>query len=128
MPKSTIHTDKAPAAIGPYSQATRAGGWLLVSGQIPVDPSTGELTEGPAAEQARTVLTHLRHVVEAAGGTLADVCKVTVYLRDMGSFGAVNEVYAGFFDADPPARACVEVSRLPKDVDVEMDAIAFLDA
>jgi 2-iminobutanoate/2-iminopropanoate deaminase len=127
MPKQIIHTDSAPAAIGPYSQATLAGGWLYVSGQLPADPATGELVAGPVAEQARRVLTNLKNVVEAAGGTMDDICKVTVFLRDLSAFGEMNDVYATFFTANPPARACVEVSRLPKDVDVEMDAFAFLD-
>jgi len=127
MTKRIVTTDKAPAAIGPYSQAVQTGPFLFVSGQIPVDPATGALVDGPAPVQARRVLENLRNVIEAAGGTLADVAKVTVFLRDMNAFGEVNEVYAGFFDADPPARACVEVSRLPKDVQVEMDAVAFLD-
>ena len=127
MPKQIIHTDSAPAAIGPYSQATMAGGWLYVSGQLPADPATGELVAGPVADQARRVLTNLKNVVEAAGGTMDDICKVTVFLRDLAAFGEMNDVYATFFTANPPARACVEVSRLPKDVDVEMDAFAFLD-
>ena len=127
MPKQIIHTDSAPAAIGPYSQATLANGWLYVSGQLPADPATGELVDGPVAEQAHRVLTNVKNVVEAAGGTMDDICKVTVFLRDLSAFVEMNDVYAAFFTANPPARACVEVSRLPKDVDVEMDAFAFLD-
>jgi 2-iminobutanoate/2-iminopropanoate deaminase len=124
----TIHsTEKAPAAIGPYSQAVSAGGWLYLSGQIPIDPASGDLVTGSVAEQSRRVLDNLKAVVEAAGGGLADVVKVTVYLTDLGTFGEMNEVYAAFFSENPPARACVEVARLPKDVSVEMDAVARLD-
>ena len=127
MPKTVFQTDTAPAAIGPYSQATRAGGLLFVSGQIPVDPATGELVGGSVAVQARQVLTNLSNILTAAGGSLSDAVKVTVFLSDLSAFGEMNEVYGDFFTQDPPARACVEVSRLPKDVDVEMDAIACLD-
>lgn len=125
MSKEIIRTDKAPTAVGPYSQGIRAGGWVFVSGQIPMDPETGELQGGNVQEQARRVLKNLEGVLGAAGLGLADVVKVTVYLTDMDNFQAVNEIYASFFKSDPPARACVEVSRLPKGVDVEMDAVAY---
>jgi 2-iminobutanoate/2-iminopropanoate deaminase len=123
--RKAVRTDAAPKAIGPYSQAILADGWLYCSGQIPLDPATGNLVGGDAAAQAERVLKNLQAVVEAAGGTLADAVKCTVYLRDMGSFPAVNEVYARFFPGGaPPARATVEVARLPKDVLVEIDLVA----
>ncbi|MHC4779843.1 MAG: RidA family protein [Planctomycetota bacterium] len=124
--KQVISTDGAPAAIGPYSQAVVAGGWLFASGQIPLDPATGELTGGSVADQTKRVLTNLSAVLQGAGATLDNVVKCTCYLKDMGSFAAMNEVYAAFFGVDPPARAAVEVSQLPKGVDIEIDAVAFL--
>ena len=124
--RRTISTDGAPRAIGPYAQAVLADGWLWCSGQIPLDPATGALVgAGDAAAQAERVLANLEAVVRAAGGTLADAVKVTIFLKDMGAFAAVNEVYARRFPGDaPPARATVEVARLPKDVLVEMDLVA----
>jgi 2-iminobutanoate/2-iminopropanoate deaminase len=124
--RRTVRTDAAPRAIGPYSQAVLADGWLWCSGQIPLDPATGALVgAGDAAAQAERVLANLEAVVRAAGGTLADAVKVTIFLKDMGAFAAVNEVYARRFPGDaPPARATVEVARLPKDVLVEMDLVA----
>ena len=123
-----INTDQAPAAIGPYSQAIQAGGWLYCSGQIPLDPSTMELVgEGDVKAQTRQALVNLQGVLTAAGTTLKSAVKCQVFLKDMGDFAAVNEVYAEFFQGDtPPARACVEVARLPKDVMVEIDCVAFL--
>lgn len=125
MPKETITTDAAPAAVGPYSQAVRAGDCLYLSGQIPIDPETGQVVTGDITEQTRRVLENLKAVIEAAELTLVDVVKVTVYLDDMGNFTAMNEVYASYFAEDPPARACVQAAALPKGVAVEMDAIAF---
>lgn len=119
-----IATTDAPAAIGPYSQAVEAGGLVFCSGQIPLDPVTGALVEGDVAQQTRQVLTNLSAVLSAAGCGLEAVLKCTVYLADMNDFGAMNEVYAEFFGDSRPARAAVEVSRLPKDVAVEIDAIA----
>ena len=123
-----IRTDAAPKAIGPYSQAVAAGGWLFCSGQIPLDPATGTIVgAGDAAAQAEQVLRNLAAVVKAAGGTMGDAVKVTLFLKDMGTFAAVNEVYGRHFPGDaPPARATVEVARLPKDVLVEMDLTARL--
>lgn len=127
MPIIPITTDNAPAAIGPYSQAVVAGGMVFASGQIPLDPASGEIVAGDTATQTRQVLENLKAVVEAAGGTMASVAKVTIYLTDMKQFAVVNEIYGSYFSAPFPARACVEVSALPKGVDVEMDAIVQVD-
>ena len=125
MPKlRTIATEAAPAAIGPYSQAVRMGKWIFCSGQIPLDPASGELVGGTAAEQAQRVLANLAAVLDAAGAGFDRVVKTTIYLKDLGDFAAVNEVYAKAFGDHRPARATVEVSRLPKDVLVEIDAVA----
>jgi len=121
-----IHTDDAPAAIGPYSQAVVADKMVYCSGQIPMDPASGELTGGDVAAQTRQVLSNLRSVLSASGASLQSVVKCTVFLKNMDDFQAMNAVYAEFFAPHAPARAAVEVSRLPKDVDVEIDAIALL--
>ena len=126
MKKQTIQTPNAPAAIGPYSQAVRAGDLLFVSGQIPLDPKTGELVRGSISEETKKVLDNLKAIIEAAGGSLGDVVKTTIFLKDMGSFAAVNEVYGTYFPQPFPARATVEVARLPRDVNVEIEAIAKL--
>lgn len=125
MTRTIIHTDGAPAAIGPYSQANQAGGFLFTAGQIPLDPATMSIVGATAAEQTRQALTNAQAVVEAGGLTLADVVKVTVFIRDMAQFGNINEVYQDFFASEPPARSVVEVSRLPKDVLVEIEMIAY---
>lgn len=125
--RRSIQTDKAPAAIGPYVQAVavRPSEMVFCSGQIPLDPESGQLVgEGDVVAQAERVLENLGAVLEAAGCSFADIVKTTIFLKDMGEFAKVNEVYAKRFTADPPARATVEVSRLPKDVLVEIDAIA----
>ncbi len=130
MSKQIIATDAAPAAIGPYSQAVLADGWLWCSGQIPLDPATMQLVgqgtdETAARAQTRQVLDNLRAVLQAGGCDFADVVKCTVFVADMGHFGAINEEYAKYFGTDaPPARATVEVRRLPKDVAVEIDCVA----
>jgi len=125
--RQAIQTDKAPKAIGPYSQAIRVGGMVYTSGQIPVEPETGALlATAPIAEQTRRVLTNLSAVLEAAGTSLANVVRTTVFLRDMNDFAAMNAEYATFFPNNPPARSCVQVARLPKDVGVEIDAIAIV--
>lgn len=124
--KQPIRTERAPKAIGPYSQAIKAGGFLFVSGQIPLDPDTGEIVQGDISAQTDRVLHNIRNIIEDSGATLHDVVKTTIYLADMDFFAAVNEVYAGYFDTEPPARATVQVSRLPKDVLVEIDAIAWI--
>lgn len=126
MSRETIQTENAPAAIGPYSQAVAADGVLYVSGQIPLDPVSGEIVEGGLSAQTTRVLENLKAVVEAAGGDLGKIVKVTIYITDMGQFATVNELYGSYFSAPFPARACVEVSALPKGVEVEMDAIAHL--
>ena len=120
-----VSTDKAPKAIGPYSQATVAGPFVFCSGQIPLVPETGQLIEGGVTEQTRRVLENLDAVLRASGCTLTSVVKTTVYLKDLGEFAAMNEEYAKFFSARPPARATVEVARLPRDVRVEIDCVAF---
>ena len=125
MTRQIIQTDNAPAAIGPYSQANAAGGFLFTAGQIPLDPATMEIVGTTAAEQAQQALTNAKAVVEAGGLTLDDVVKVTVFILDMGEFGNINEVYQAFFSAEPPARSVVEVSRLPKDVLVEIEMVAY---
>ncbi len=121
--KNVISTEKAPAAIGPYSQAIEVNGMVYTSGVIPVVPETGEIPEGSAA-QAKQVLTNLSHLLEAAGSSMANVVKTTVFIKEMNDFGAINEVYATFFEGDFPARSCVEVARLPKDVMIEVEAVA----
>ena len=126
MTRSIISTDKAPAAVGPYSQAVVANGLAFVSGQIPVEPETGQVVSGPIGEQAKQALDNLSAVLAAAGSSLARALKTTIYLADMNDFAVVNEVYGGYFAADPPARATVEVRRLPKDVRIEIDAIAVV--
>jgi len=116
----------APAAIGPYSHAVRSGGLLFISGQIPLDPSTGELVGDSPGDQARRCLENLRAVCAAAGASLADAVRVTVYLTDMGAFGEVNDAYATFFETDPPARVAIGVAALPKGAQVEIDAVVAL--
>ncbi|MDZ7373266.1 MAG: RidA family protein [candidate division KSB1 bacterium] len=128
MPKKMVRTDKAPAAIGPYSQGMIAQGKLLfVSGQIPLDPQTGDITGDNIEAQTRRVLENVRAIVEAAGGTLAHVVKTTVYLRDLQDFAKMNQVYAEYFGQNPPARATVQVAALPRGALVEIEAIAVLD-
>jgi 2-iminobutanoate/2-iminopropanoate deaminase len=124
MAKEVISTKAAPAAIGPYSQAIRVGNLLFVSGQIPLDPATGEVVAGDIRAQTRQVMKNLAAIVEAAGSSLDRVAKTTVYLRDLGEFAAMNEVYAQFFGGEPPARATVQVARLPRDAAIEIDLIA----
>jgi 2-iminobutanoate/2-iminopropanoate deaminase len=125
MCKQVILTSKAPAPVGPYSQAIRAGNLIFVSGQLPIDPVTGVMPDG-IADQTRVVLRNVQAVLEAAGASLADVVKTTVFMKDLAEFTAMNQVYATFFAETPPARATVEVARLPKDARVEIDAIAVL--
>ncbi len=121
-----IATEKAPRAIGPYSQAVAHDGLLYLSGQIPLDPATGQLIEGDVAAQTERVLENLKAVLEAAGSSLGRVLKTTVYLKDLGEFARMNEVYARYFPENPPARATVEVARLPRDARVEIEAVAAI--
>lgn len=125
MSKHVIITPNAPSPVGPYSQAIRAGNLIFVAGQIPLDPASGKMPEG-ITEQTRQVLRNIAAVLEAAGASMADVVKTTVYMKDLGEFAAMNQVYASFFRESPPARATVEVARLPKDARVEIEAIAVL--
>jgi len=126
MHKQVVSTDKAPKAVGPYSQAISTGPMVFVSGQIPFDPATGMAVTGDIKAQTKRVLTNVKEVLTAAGSSLKEVVKVTVFLTDMNDFADMNQVYAEFFGENPPARICVEVSRLPKDVNVEIDAIALV--
>jgi 2-iminobutanoate/2-iminopropanoate deaminase len=123
-----IISDRAPRAIGPYSQAVRAGDLVFASGQIPIDPTTGEFVAGGIAEQTEQVLRNLRAVFEAAGLTMNHIVKTTVFLADMDDFTAMNEVYGRFFGVEPPARATVQAARLPRDARVEIEAIASISA
>ena len=122
--KKIVSTDRAPKAIGPYSQAVVANGFVFVSGQIPLDPATGQIVAGGIAEQTAQVFENIKNVLAAAGSSLDQAVKTTVYLKDMGDFAPMNEVYARYFPANPPARATVEAARLPRDVRIEIDCIA----
>jgi 2-iminobutanoate/2-iminopropanoate deaminase len=124
--KQVISTQHGPKAIGPYSQAIQANGFLFVSGQIAFEPATGQLVEGDIARQTQRVLENLKGIVEAAGSTLERAIRTTVFLKDMGDFAAMNEVYGRYFGPNPPARSTVEVARLPRDVRVEIDLIALV--
>jgi 2-iminobutanoate/2-iminopropanoate deaminase len=124
--RERVQTDQAPAAIGPYSQAIRAGGFVFVSGQIPIDPATGQFVSGGVAEQTRQVFKNLSAVLEAAGSSLDKIVKTTVFLQDMKDFAEMNEVYATFFSDAPPARATVAAAGLPRDARVEIECVALL--
>jgi 2-iminobutanoate/2-iminopropanoate deaminase len=126
MKKRVIHTDKAPKAIGPYSQAIQAGNLLFLSGQLPLDPVTGELVKGDIRQQTQRVLANLKGILESQKLGMEDVVKVTIFLKDMGNFSQVNEVYATYFPSSPPARSTVEVARLARDADIEIEVIAIL--
>lgn len=121
----SIQTDRAPQAIGPYSQAIKANGFVFASGQIPLDPATGQLIEGDIRAQTERVLNNVQAVLEAAGSSLSQVVKTTVFLADMNDFAAVNEVYGNFFGATRPARSTVQAARLPRDVSVEIEVVAL---
>lgn len=122
--KEIIATDKAPAAIGPYSQAVKVGNLLFTSGMIPIDPATNTLVEGGIEVQAERALENVKNLLEASGSSLDKVVKTVVFIKDMNDFVKVNEIYAKYFTENYPARSCVEVARLPKDVLIEMEAIA----
>jgi len=127
MNKKVISTGQAPSAIGPYSQAIQTGNLLFVSGQIPIDPSTGNLIEDKTIQgQTRRVLQNLMAIVEAAGGSAQNIKRTTVFLKDMGDFAEMNAVYATFFTTSPPARSTVQAARLPRDVSIEIDCIAVI--
>ena len=122
----TISTEKAPKALGPYSQAIAANGFIFCSGQIPLDPQSGSLVGGSIADQTRQVLTNLSNVLQSAGTDLSKVVKATVFLKDMNDFEQMNAVYSEFFSANKPARSTVQVARLPKDANIEIEAIAVV--
>jgi 2-iminobutanoate/2-iminopropanoate deaminase len=124
--REVIATQKAPQAIGPYSQAIKANGFIFVSGQIPVDPATQKIVEGGVAQQTEQVIRNLEAILTAAGSSLEKVVRTGVFLKDMGEFAAMNDIYERFFPLSAPARSTVEVARLPKDVRVEIDAIALV--
>src|SRR4030042_3825908 len=122
MKKKVVQTDKAPKAIGPYSQAIQAGDFLFLSGQIPLDPKTGELVKGDVGQQTKQVLENIKGVLESQKLEMEDVVKVTIFLKNIANFNQVNEVYSTYFPTSPPARSTVEVARLPRDVEIEIEA------
>ena len=126
MSKKVIFTEEAPKPIGPYSQAIRAGNLIFLSGQIPIDPSTGEMVRGEIQQKTRQVLENIKAVLASQGLGMEDVIKVTIFLKEMEQFGPMNEVYATYFPSSPPARSTVQVSGLPKNADLEIEAIALL--
>ena len=125
--KTIISTPKAPAAIGPYSQAVLVNGMLFTSGVIPIDPETNTLVEGDVTVQARQAIGNLKNLIEASGSSMDKVVKTTVFIKDMNDFGKINDIYKDFFTSNFPARSCVEVARLPKDVLIEIEAIATVE-
>lgn len=127
MDKQIISTEKAPAAIGPYSQAVKVGNLLYTSGQIPIDPSTGNVVNSSIQEATERVLENIKAILETAGTSLDKVVKTLIFVKDMNDFALVNEVYGKYFTVNQPARSCVEVSRLPKDVLIEIEAIALVE-
>ncbi|NLX92340.1 MAG: RidA family protein [Clostridiales bacterium] len=127
MNKQEVKTNNAPAAIGAYSQGIQAGNLVFASGQMPVDPATGEVVSGGIAEQARQAIENMKAVMQAANASLDDVIKTTVFIKNMADFGVINDIYASYFKAPFPARSCVEVARLPKDVLIEIEAIARVE-
>lgn len=126
MALNFLATEKAPGAVGPYSQGTKSGNIIFTSGQLPVDPKTGELSKGDIQKETRLCLENMKAVVEAGGGTIKNIAKVTVFVTDMNNFSSINEVYADFFKDHKPARSLVEVARLPKDADIEIEGIAII--
>jgi len=126
MSKTIISTKNAPAAIGPYSQALRVGDLLFTSGQIPFVPSTGQLVSKDIKEQTKQCLENIKAILDEAGTSFDNCVKCTIFIKDMNQFGQINEVYGSYFRDNPPARSCVEVARLPKDVDIEIEAIALI--
>ncbi len=126
MAKETISTDKAPSAIGPYSQAVKSGSYIFTSGQIPINPANGEIAAGGIEAQTRQVLENLKAVLKAGGSGLQYVVKTTVFIKDMNNFSTINKIYGEYFAAPYPARSLVEVARLPKDVEIEIEAVAVI--
>ncbi|HMK74777.1 MAG TPA: RidA family protein [Thermodesulfobacteriota bacterium] len=126
MKKKVIQTEKAPRAIGPYSQAIQAGNFLFLSGQIPLDPKTGELVKGDIRQQTQQVLENIKGMLESQKLGMEDVVKVTIFLRNIGEFNQVNEVYGTYFPSSPPARSAIGVAALPRDADIEIEAIALI--
>jgi len=126
MPKEVIVSEKAPKPVGPYSQAVKAGNFLFISGQLPINPATGEIVRGNFEEAVKVVLENVKSIVEEAGGTMDDIVKVTVYMKDLSLFSKFNEIYSQYFRDKYPARVVVEVSRIPKDADLEVEAIAYI--
>ena len=124
--KKVVQTEKAPKAIGPYSQAIQAGNFLFLSGQIPIDPKTGELVKGDIRKQTQQVLENIKGILESQGLGMENVVKSTIFLKDIANFNQVNEVYATYFPSSPPARSTVEVAKLPRDADIEIEAIAVI--
>lgn len=127
MEKKVINTSKAPSAIGPYSQAIKVGQMLFTSGQIPIDPTTGNLVNDDIKKATERVLENLKAILEEAGTSLDNVVKTVVFIKDMNNFADVNQVYGRYFVNNPPARSCVEVARLPKDVQIEIEAVALVE-
>ena len=124
--RTIISTDKAPGAIGPYSQAVKTEAMVFVSGQLALDPASGNIVTGGIKAETRQAMQNLKSILEAAGSSLENVVKTTLFIKDMNDFPMINEVYGEFFQNDPPARACVEVARLPKDANVEIEAVGLL--
>ncbi len=125
MAPQTIFTEKAPKAIGPYSQAVKANGFVYISGQIPINPATGEVVKSGIEDEVNQVMKNLKAIIEEAGSSLSQVVKTTIYLKDINDFDAVNKTYGQYFEEHKPARATVQVARLPKDVSVEIDAVCI---
>ncbi len=125
--KVRISTKKAPPAIGPYSQGVKVGRLIFTSGQLPMDPKTGKLVDGKIEEQTERALENMKAVLESAGASMKDVVKVTVFLKDIGDFAGMNQVYSRYFSEDPPTRSCVQAVRLPKDAVIEIESIAILE-
>jgi len=124
--KSAVRSPQAPRPVGPYSQAIRAGRFLFISGQLPIDPNTGQLVGGSVAEQTRRCMENIKAILAAAGASLKHIVKTTIYLADLKDFPAVNQAYANYFDLDPPARTTIQAAAVPKGAAIEMDAIAYL--
>ena len=127
MTKQIVHTNNAPQPVGTYSQAVKVGNLLFVSGQLPINPDSGELVTGNFKDRTRQVLNNLKNIIEAAGSNMNKVVKTNVYLTDLSNFAEVNEVYSEFFSSDPPARAAIQVSKLPLDTDIEIESIAEVE-